>query len=69
MAVILIQPNISASGAKYDEIALIMGDLHFACDLVADRQIKLARRLSEEIKADWRIHPDLQDRVNAVLAE
>ena len=57
----------STMARTYDAIELVIGDLHVRCDLVCDRDIRLARRIADSHGAHWYVAPHLQERVARAL--
>lgn len=55
------------SGGDYDCIEVTLADLHLRCDLVNDRQIRLAKRLALDHGAAFVVAPDFRERVEAAL--
>lgn len=53
----------------YDRIVVVIADLHLSCDLVNDRQIRLAHRLATTHGADVVIDTVLTERVSAALTK
>lgn len=51
----------------FDAITICICDLHFSCDLMDDRQIKLARRLADDQGAWFAYDDHNAERVRRVL--
>ncbi len=54
---------------SYDAIRLHIGDMCFSKDIVSDRDIRQAKHIADRHGAEFWVSPDLQARVDAVLAE
>lgn len=54
---------------QYDCITVVIGDLHLRCDLMDDRQIRLAQRLADSHGVALHVGPGLGGRVAAALEE
>jgi hypothetical protein len=57
----------ATSAREYDAVSVTLGDLHLYCDLVNDRQIRLAERLARSHSADFQVAPELRARVHTAL--
>lgn len=55
------------SSREYDTLTVRIADLTLSCDLVNDRQIRLANRLAVSHGAELRVSDELQERVQQVL--
>lgn len=53
----------------YDRIVVAIADLSLSCDLVNDRQIRLAHRLAFTHGADVVIDDELRERVTTALTK
>ena len=52
---------------KFNQIRVVLGDLHLTCDLVADRQIRLAKRIADSHQASFMYDDANAERVREVL--
>ena len=52
---------------EYDAITVVIGDLHLSCDLMCDRQIKLAKKLADDHQAAFLFDDANAERVRAAL--
>jgi hypothetical protein len=67
--VLKVRIHRAANTARtYDAITVYVADLQLSCDLVNDRQIRLARRLATSHGAALQVAPELEERVRAALA-
>ena len=69
MRALFVKIGRRQTGAReYDAITVCIGDLHLRCDLVCDRDIRLARELANQHGA-WFMFDDANaERVKAALA-
>ena len=52
---------------KFNQIRVVVSDLHLTCDLVTDRQIRLAKRLADSHQASFMYDDTNAERVREVL--
>ena len=52
---------------EWDAICVVICDLHLSCDLVSDRQIKLAKALADDHQATFSYDDVNANRVRSVL--
>ena len=66
-AVIVRVARRATTVREYDAIIVVLGDLHLACDLVSDRQIKLAKKIADDHEAAFVFDDANAERVRTVL--
>jgi len=60
----------STTTREYDAIRFVIADLHLSCDLVSDRQIRIAKKLAEQHGATFTVSGEiLVNKVNKALCE
>jgi len=59
--------NLATSTRTYAAVTIVIADLHLSADLVSDRQIRLAKTISESHGASFVVSDMLKDRVDAAL--
>lgn len=52
----------------YDSIRITLAGMHYACDFVADRDVRLAKHLAESHGAEFIVDPRVADRVAIAIA-
>lgn len=59
----------AASGAYFDRIRVVIGDLQLRCDVNSERDIRMAKRLADDHECPFVVHPEMAEKVAAALAE
>lgn len=59
----------ATSSREYDCITVVISDLHLSCDLVSERQIRLADGLARSHGLELRVDPELRERVEVALTK
>jgi hypothetical protein len=57
----------ATTSREYDAITVVIADLHLRCDLVCDRQIRLANALAESHGIPLTVDDTLAERVRKAL--
>lgn len=63
-----LHQSTNKAGVKYDEITVVIADLHLHCDAVNDRQIRLAKKLADTHGCMFYVATEVADRVDRALA-
>lgn len=65
--VICVKIEAMETSRKFNQVRVVIGDLHLTCDLTSDRQIRLAKRLADSHQASFMYDDKNAERVREVL--
>lgn len=61
--------RMATTTREYDAITVCIAGMRLSCDVVSNRDIRLAHRLARSHGAHWMVAPELDERVQSALWE